>query len=1102
VVLALACSALSAGCERKPNNASADRAATDAVDAEAGGDPNDMSMRDAIRDAGLAANPDPDAGGTGRDSGATVDRDPAIACAARKPSVSVGSRTVPRDAPLLDFPISAQVDTQQPSYFRVSGLTVGTTYDFVLHGSETLTLFVFGDDAAFNSAFCSRSAFPAAYPYTAPCVITATDEDMLIAVLAAERTESFSIDVTPTAPAEPPPNSEGKFVSPIVLAASLLPYAGQVGGDEDGDSMSIYEITGLSPFQRYAVSVSSPRQNVYALIADNDADPIWLDHGLPAIGRPTGDSLLVVVTSDDAAGSRFTLDVAVPTHVSEGTKDAPLEIQYPADLAHDGEVGWASAGEGLGAVSFYVVTGLDPGGYVVELASDVDARVVTFGDGSTFTQSYDSTAICVAESSPNLMGRCFSRITGNALYIAVVGAGDGLGGAITLDIEPASLTSEGVPNAPVAVALSSFPRASEVEKGTRSFYEVTGLTAGEVYTVSTADSDEPLILSVYADATRQDLLSVPSNEPVREQNPDNHYSVVAPGDSLFIEVSSSGLGFLRYIGTSFVLDVAKSTVGSEGTEAQPIELRCAGSPYVGRVDIAGPSHYRFTNLRPDAFYTLVAEGVDASVGVVAGAAPGTFCAPEATSGCSTQSTGTALDVVVYANMVGTTFELSLHDGALLSEGTSDAPLALDPTSSPHAGSVGPDEPSYYAIAGTDPNKAYVIEVISDSAPMRGIVAGVDTYLRAEFGKPARIALTGADPEIVTILPGWGPARFRIEVSEVISATTEANPLSLLVSALPHDAEASATDSMFYSITGLDPQTTYFASLSNIEGGTGLVMIDDARCVAPPGAALPRGAFISDSGSKAVTVTAEAERERMVRYQLDIKPSAQPEGTASAPLALTAADLPRSSSADCVASSFYVISGLTPDASYVVEVDPDAGDDASLEVSTDSAMSTDTHCVDSGERKHVRRCEITATGTSLYVSVVSPEAAGSRFTLNMFERAYTSEGTSDAPLDLPVSALPHAGEVSIQSTSSYRITGLTAFAPYFVTITGAEQRLKLAVYDDTHSTRLCEAPDATLADFPLALRCEIVPTGTAITVDVANLDSAGSAYALELFLLPP
>ncbi len=208
---------------------------------------------------------------------------------------------------------------------------------------------------------------------------------------------------------------------------------------------------------------------------------------------------------------------------------------------------------------------------------------------------------------------------------------------------------------------------------------------------------------------------------------------------------------------------------------------------------------------------------------------------------------------------------------------------------------------------------------------------------------------------------------------------------------------------------------------------------------------------------------------------------QGEGSVGSPVSLPIGSLPAEGTVGAT-SSYYVVSGLTPSASYMVTT-TSVSADIELYIYDDNGFTNEI-CPETPDPvtfpnennvfndERPESCVVTApVGGTLYVRVAvdgvfSP--GGGTYLIDVFPAPTTTEGADGAPLDI-TSDLPFLGRGynlgnTLATSNFYVVSGLTPSTTYRVQITNLTANVDLRVYaESTFDTLLCSAQVSSIAE---------------------------------------
>jgi len=220
-------------------------------------------------------------------------------------------------------------------------------------------------------------------------------------------------------------------------------------------------------------------------------------------------------------------------------------------------------------LAFIEVTGLTPGQtYSVTLTGASDLQLLTYTGEDFF-----DTASCVNVPQPGGPARCSVVPAGTNAFIAV----DALRDATPFELDMRPLPPNESPdfNNPLEIAASALPAVVTTVPATPSYYEITGLTAGQQYVISTADADERISIALRVEAT--------APQPSDAQTGLAPQLVATPtSTSLYVVMLGSEDG------TSVELSLSTSSYVAQGAVGAPHTVAVTALPLAGQVP-ASPS---------------------------------------------------------------------------------------------------------------------------------------------------------------------------------------------------------------------------------------------------------------------------------------------------------------------------------------------------------------------------------------------------------------------------------------------------------------------------------------------------------------------------------
>jgi hypothetical protein len=501
--------------------------------------------------------------------------------------VAFGTAQEPNELAASEVTFEGQIDWRGRAFARITGVAPGTHYVITASAGSKLVLSAFTDDTTFTDAACVSG--DEVVERESLCLVTAAGESIDVAIDAFYVSESFTLTITPAYP------SEGTSAAPIQIAASDLPYDLEV----NAEVANFYEITGLTPWESYVVSARAAVDAVLLEVYENGSfsgsatDKQMFLHA-NAIGTPQGSSLFVTLRARDT-GTTAELDVQPVMHETEGTAFAPIQVAASA-LPFAGEVGWSynttpgpvpipRAG---GVESFYEITGLTPGTYVLKVdgaTAPVLVLLEAIGGLSSATLPHYVSAY---EDVPAQITR---RITGSTLSVGVKNQG-GAGTAFTLDLEPAAHVSVGTETAPLEIPHTELPYGGEIEPNIYSYYKITGLTPGQAYLARATGVTEAAVGILFIDDATGQACEIQAQTGTSGRT----CTIVPSGTSARIQARVFGYTNHAILGSVFMLSLEPIVEQSLGTPDAPVVIDCPSGTYASQIGTNGASYYEITGL--------------------------------------------------------------------------------------------------------------------------------------------------------------------------------------------------------------------------------------------------------------------------------------------------------------------------------------------------------------------------------------------------------------------------------------------------------------------------------------------------------------------------
>jgi uncharacterized protein YjdB len=506
------------------------------------------------------------------------------------------------------FTFSSTAGLLSAVVWQVTGLTPGAVYAFELGGVDEPTSAGVVPDTSFTASLCWVYAGLAV---DGMCIFTAPSSG--VAYLAVDATQStsgtpYTLDLRPIASATPTPLAyPGDFV-----------FAGSVG-----TGVSLYEVTGLSPYQRYTVTLGGLSANadlyvyedaVFASMECGSAGAGTAEERCDAWADGSGAAYVLVSGRDTGAGATFSLDV-FPWAAPWTAASYPSELPALVTMSN-WEDGYVRI-DGLTPGTSYTVTLRDlSGGVDLDVYSDAAMTSSLCGSWQAGTTPESCAATAPASGQLYVVARNDTS-SGSATFILGV-----------LDTAALAWTT--------VDAATQLPYGGAV--GTAdSYYEVTGLTPYAPYTVTLSGMTGDVDLYVYDDSALATLQCSSTASGTATETcvvyPDAYGRLLVVANSYYAAA-----------GTTFTLDVVPYSFPTANL-AYP-----GAFPHGDSVTAGGYVLYDVTGLTPGLTYTfsLTALSDDADLYVMYDA---TFTAPA----CSSAYSGTGDESCAASTSTGTLY---------------------------------------------------------------------------------------------------------------------------------------------------------------------------------------------------------------------------------------------------------------------------------------------------------------------------------------------------------------------------------------------------------------------------------------------------------------
>jgi hypothetical protein len=482
---------------------------------------------------------------------------------------------------------------------------------------------------------------------------------------------------------------------------------------------------------------------------------------------------------------------------------------------------------------------------------------------------------------------------------------------------------------------------------------------------------------------------------------------------LYAKVVNRGGG-----GTPLTLGLEPSTLSSEGTHGAPIEVDLGELPYSGEIEIGVDSYYMINDLTPGQTYLArVTDATASSVGVTLFPEP-PFDAPACEiqtqndgSGLPCNVTPSGSSIRVQARVMGSgrvsalggVFALSLEPVVATSEGTPESPIVIDCPLGSYTGRVGLNGSGYYEITGLDAGVAYLVEAqAAEDAVVLQVFSGAAAQPFEDADRcdnseslvdyPARCVETSASGSLFVRLIGYAQgAPLVISVQPAVSGSegTQSAPIALELSELPYAGQVSAAAPSFYELASVEPDTAYIARVATVHEALEVVVYDGEGFIDAQGVAfgqvyagqLFERVFLPTETTTTLRAALPLGADGITDIAIDMFPAPYQAEGVDAPLALTLADLPRTSSADGTRYSHYTIGGLTPGESYIATIADASDSPVIMDVFDDGNLDFDRVCFNDAEMG-TRDCTFTPSSEAVRLEVHLVDALSASFELDV------------------------------------------------------------------------------------------------------------------------
>ena len=491
-------------------------------------------------------------------------------------------------------PHAGQVDNRT-SYYQITGLTPDNYYMTHIGGyTQDVTVYVWDNSSYSGTAKCWFTASPSSTSVNNHCLAPAPAGGTLYIEVRGHASyitgTQYNLWVAPSLL-----KSEGQ--SSAIPIAVDTPYAGMVSS-YNSDMSSFYVVSGLPGSASYNVVLSNTTDDVdltvfsdvglTAELCRSHRRGLYDEHCVATTESGGGSKVLYIkVTASSYTatydGASYTLNVsagATPV-VNEGTSAVPLDITL--DIPRNGMV---QASATTTQSSYYKVTGLNPASRYAVMVENPDAPVSLY----VYSDASFSSNLCTwntplapvngaCATLPNGAGELFIKT--NSSYIADA--------TYSLSVVPAPV-ADGTQGAPMDL-IGSLPYSGQVD-GDKSYYMLSGLTAGASYLVSLSKLTDTLQVAVYENAAFTAFVA-------QSLAKDDVTSVVGTADSRGILYFAVDGFYTSGNGAFFELNVLPAAQ-SEGSTSEPVTITMQDIPYAGQkaYQSSTNSYYNITGLVP------------------------------------------------------------------------------------------------------------------------------------------------------------------------------------------------------------------------------------------------------------------------------------------------------------------------------------------------------------------------------------------------------------------------------------------------------------------------------------------------------------------------
>ncbi|MCW8965387.1 MAG: hypothetical protein OQK82_01675 [Candidatus Pacearchaeota archaeon] len=890
------------------------------------------------------------------------------------------------------MPYSSTVIQDIYNYYVITGLTPGNSYTI---SDDGVTVRIYQDQFV-SDGFSNTDPF------------TAASDTVWIKVYDSWADDNFTLTLTDNGLPNPIYTAEGSTVSPIELTLDTL-YDGQTDY-----TASYYHVSGLVPGKEYAIGLDKHAGDYpLTLLVYNEAGyttEVCLDD-LVYVGENTYECSAVA----SASGELWVkVDISSMTGRLLGAHYSMMVYTYFADEGLD----WADSNQMLdfstdipysGTVnieSFYTLTGLELNKTYITTISGYDSTV---GLSFNLAKAYNWMPGCYAtESTPGtLLCTSLSHPDDGTLAFEVYENQNFKGTPFTLDVVLSPHQSEGSASAPLAlpVGTASLPHDGSVGAA-NSYYEITGVTPGQAYTISVNGLQSGRYIYGYDDFAN---IASTSSYACRD-------SEAGSGTSCAVRALTTSVWIMVerdvHETAGYTLDVVLSPYQAEGTVDTPVTMSF-GVEHNGMIDTT-ESYYSISGLTAGETYVLTATGVSSdgtpvlylydNVALLGSTTYGDYACyrylSQAEQFCPFTPSATTVWIMVNGDISSSGAVYTLTTAVALQNES----LYLDHSASalPYAGTTDNTASTYY-IDGLLAYQYYDVTLTNLSGDLDLTVSAyaTDTPCDLQTGTTAEACgfTTSSDGRMTIKVLGnktlYGGTFTLGVTSGPENQGTSTTPFVLDgTSGVTYNGEVSSGSS-YYKVTGLAANTFYAVTLTNLTDGASLSVYDTSDF-----SLSDCSSTTTDTSDKICGLSSNALGEVYIKVMgtwgstgatftlgVDLGPTSEGNNTGGEiPLVFGTTDLPYAGSVDNT-TSYYAISGLSGNNTYTVSLTNLTGDVSFTAYADDATYSPITGtCSASGSAGGTASCVVDMTNGGSVTSFIKVSGAinggGATYTLNV------------------------------------------------------------------------------------------------------------------------